>query len=147
MKNHAALAFAALFALTSTASAQIPPTAESLSNVYSGKAYSPYAKRSFPSRPLWGDSHLHTGLSMDAGLFGCRLGVADAYQFARGDEIFASSGQPVKLSRPLDWLVVADHSDGMGMVQDIAASSPEVMASEQGRRWAKGMKAGGERRA
>ena len=144
MKDHAALAFAALFVLTSTASAQITPTAESLSDVYSGKAYSPYAKRSFPSRPLWGDSHLHTGLSMDAGLFGCRLGVADAYQFARGDEILASSGQPVKLSRPLDWLVVADHSDGMGMVQDIAVGAPEVMASEQGRRWVKGMQAGGE---
>ncbi len=144
MKDHAALTFAALFLVAGSASAQITPTEESLSDVYSGKAYSPYAKRSFPSRPLWGDSHLHTGLSMDAGLFGCRLGVADAYQFARGDEILASSGQPVKLSRPLDWLVVADHSDGMGMVQDIAIGAPEVMASEQGRRWVKGMQAGGE---
>ena len=125
MKNHFAIKFAAFVLLTGAASAQITPTEESLSGTYPGKAYSPYAKRSFPSRPLWGDSHLHTGLSMDAGLFGCRLGVADAYQFARGDEIFASSGQPVKLSRPLDWLVVADHSDGMGMVQDIAAGAPD----------------------
>ncbi|MFT4542626.1 MAG: hypothetical protein ACI835_005094 [Planctomycetota bacterium] len=134
----------AFLALSTLATAQLTPTKETLSDAYTGKAYSPYAKRSFPSRPLWGDSHLHTGLSMDAGLFGCTLGVAEAYQLARGEEIMASSGQPVKLSRPLDWLVVADHSDGMGMVQDIAAGTPEVMKSEQGRRWAAGMKAGGE---
>ena len=49
------------------------PSADLLSEIYTGKAYSPYAQRSFPERPLWGDSHLHTNLSMDAGLFGNRL--------------------------------------------------------------------------
>jgi hypothetical protein len=29
---------------------------ESLSEVYPGKAYSPYAERSFPSRVFWGDT-------------------------------------------------------------------------------------------
>jgi len=143
MKTLLATTALGLLALSSPATAQLTPTEQELTDVYSGKAYSPYAGRTFPSRPLWGDSHLHTGLSLDAGLFGCRLGVADAYQFARGDEIIASSGQPVKLSRPLDWLVIADHSDGLGMVQDIAAGAPEIMKSEQGRRWAAGMKAGG----
>ena len=139
----ASLAAAGLLTLCGSAVAQFGDTGGLLVDAYPGKAYSPYAQRNFPSRPLWGDTHLHTGLSMDAGLFGCRLGVAEAYQLARGDEIMASSGQPVRLSRPLDWLVVADHSDGMGMVQDIAAQTPEIMASEQGRRWAAGMKAGG----
>ena len=83
--------------------------------------YSPYAGRNFPTRPLFGDTHLHTGLSFDAGIFGCRLGPADAYRFARGEEVTASSGQRVKLSRPLDWLVVADHSDNMGLINDIIA--------------------------
>jgi len=81
---------------------------------------------------------------MDAGLFGCRLGLEEAYRFARGEQVIASSGQPVKLSRPLDWLVIADHSDGMGMVNDLAAASPEVTRFEQGARWAKGMRAGGQ---
>ena len=76
--------------------------------------YSPYAGRNFPTRPFFGDTHLHTSFSMDAGAFGCRLGPRDAYRFAKGEEITASSGQRVKLSRPLDFLVVTDHSDGMG---------------------------------
>lgn len=108
------------------------------------KPYSPYADRNFPERPLWGDSHLHTALSMDAGGFGNRLGLDDAYRFARGEQVMASSGQPVRLSRPLDWLAITDHSDGMGMVQDILAASPNVTKFEQGARWSKGMRAGGQ---
>ena len=120
------------------------PTPETLSGAYTGKAYSPYAKRSFPERPLWGDSHLHTAQSMDAGLFGNRLSPRDAYRFARGEEVVSSTGQAVRLSRPLDWLVVADHSDGMGLVGDIASGKPELMAYEQAARWNKGLAAGGD---
>src|SRR5262245_60122889 len=76
--------------------------------------YSPYAGRAYPSRPYFGDTHLHTAFSFDAGAFGARLTPRDAYLFARGEQITASSGQPVKLARPLDFLVVADHSDNMG---------------------------------
>jgi hypothetical protein len=126
------------------ARAQIVPSAESLSDLYPGEAYSPYAQRRFPSRPLWGDTHLHTDLSVDAGLFGGRLGLEEAYRFARGEEVVSSTGQPVRLSRPLDWLVIADHSDAMGFVQDLAAAAPAVMRFEQGARWAEGMRAGGQ---
>jgi hypothetical protein len=119
-------------------------TAESLSEAYTGKAYSPYAKRAFPERPLWGDTHLHTSLSMDAGLFGNRLSPRVAYRFARGEQVTSSTGQAVRLSRPLDWLVIADHSDGMGMVGDLAIGKPELLAYEQGARWNKGLEAGGD---
>ena len=67
--------------------------------------YSPYAGRNFPTRPFFGDTHLHTAASFDAGAFGARLGPRDAYRLARGEEITSNSGQPVKLSRPLDFLV------------------------------------------
>ncbi|KPJ82694.1 MAG: hypothetical protein AMS19_07055, partial [Gemmatimonas sp. SG8_23] len=130
--------------VTQPAAAQIVPSEESLSDLYPGKAYSPYAQRAFGSRPLWGDTHLHTGLSVDAGLFGARLGLEEAYRFARGEEVVSSTGQPVKLSRPLDWLVIADHSDAMGFVQAMAKSDPEVIAFEQGRRWSEGMAQGGQ---
>ncbi|MEP1199019.1 DUF3604 domain-containing protein [Tateyamaria sp.] len=127
-----------------SASAQFVPSEDSLEGLYSGKAYSPFAERSFPSQVFWGDTHLHTGLSMDAGLFGNTTGLDTAYRFARGEQVMAASGQPVKLARPLDWLVLTEHSDGMGMITDLAKGAPNILASEQGARWAAGIAEGGE---
>jgi len=133
-----------LLGSATTAIAQITPSKESLSDLYPGKAYSPYAQRSFPIQVYWGDTHLHTGLSMDAGLFGARLGLDDAYRFARGEEVMASTGQPVQLGRPLDWLVIADHSDGMGFFNDLAAGNPNILKFDQAKPWYEGLQAGGE---
>jgi hypothetical protein len=138
------LCTALLVASVTTIHAQIKPAKESLSDLYPGKAYSPYAERNFPIRVFWGDTHLHTGLSMDAGLFGARLGLDDAYRFARGEQVMASSGQPARLSRPLDWLVIADHSDGMGFFGDLAAGDPEIIKFDQGKRWFDGLQTGGD---
>jgi hypothetical protein len=116
----------------------------SLSGAAAIEPYSPYAQRNFPNRPLWGDTHLHTAISFDAGAFGVRLLPPDAYRFARGEEVTSSTGQPVRLSRPLDFLVVADHSDNMGFFPNLQAGAPYVMASEKGRRWHEMVKAGGQ---
>src|SRR5258705_5470513 len=97
--------------------------------------YSPYAGRNFPTRPYFGDTHTHTSYSMDAGAFGARLGPRDAYRFAKGEEVMASSGQLAKLSRPLDLLVVTDHSDNMGFFPDLLAGKPELLADPLGRKW------------
>ncbi len=99
------------------------------------RPYSPYAGRTFPTRVYWGDTHLHTSFSMDAGAFGARLGPKDAYVFAKGNEITASSGQRVKLSRPLDFLVVADHSDGMGFFPMLLSGSQDILNDPQGKKW------------
>jgi hypothetical protein len=105
-------------------------------------AYSPYANRNFPSRPLFGDTHLHTAYSMDAGASGTRLDARDAYRFAKGEQVTSNTGQPVKLSRPLDFLVVADHSDGFGFFPLLFSGAPSIMADPQGRRWNKMLHAG-----
>ena len=97
--------------------------------------YSPYAGRDFPTRPFFGDTHTHTSFSMDAGAFGARLTPRGGYRFAKGEEIAASSGQRVKLARPLDFLVVADHSDNMGFFPQLFAGKPEMLADPTGRRW------------
>jgi hypothetical protein len=120
------------------------PDPEVLKNLYPGETYSPYAQRSFPSNVYWGETHLHTGLSLDAGLFGNILGHEDAYRFARGEEIKSSTGLPVKLSRPLDWIVITDHSDMMGVAFDIQKGSPNVLAVPKGKEWHEGFKKGGE---
>ena len=115
--------------------------------VFPGKppGYSlPYAGRNFPSRVFWGDTHLHTSASMDAGAFGTRLGFEDAYRFARGEELTASGGERVKLSRPLDFLVIADHSDNMGFFPALFAGKPEMLADPTGRRWYDMVQEGGE---
>jgi hypothetical protein len=106
--------------------------------------YSPYAGRSFPTEVFFGDTHLHTGMSMDAGAFGARLSPVDAYRFARGEEITSSTGQRVKLSRPLDFLVVADHSDNMGFFPRLVSGEPSMLADPTGRRWYDGIQEGGQ---
>jgi hypothetical protein len=44
---------------------------------------SPDAGRSFPTEPLFGDTHLRTAFSFDTGAFGARVTPAEAYRFAR----------------------------------------------------------------
>ena len=106
--------------------------------------YSPYAGRNFPTSVYWGDTHLHTGMSMDAGAFGARLLPEDAYRFALGEELTSSTGLQVKLSRPLDFLVVADHSDNMGFFPRLHAGDPDMLADPTGKRWYDLIQAGGQ---
>jgi len=120
------------------------PDLKTIEDLYSGRTYSPYAQRSTPSNVYWGETHLHTGLSLDAGLFGNILGHADAYRLARGEEITASTGLPVKLSRPLDWLVITDHSDMMGIATDIQRGAPNILKIPKGKEWAEGFQKGGQ---
>ena len=96
--------------------------------------YSPFVNRSFPHQVFWGDTHLHSSYSWDAGLVGNTLDPGMAYRFAKGEQITASSGQPVKLVRPLDWLVVADHAESLGASSLIASADPVILESDLGRR-------------
>lgn len=112
--------------------------------IKSGETFSPYANRNFPTNVYWGDTHLHTGLSLDAGVFGNTLRPNDAYRLARGEQITSSTGMPVKLGRPLDWLVVTDHTDLMGIAPDIQAGTPNILANAKGKEWHEGYKKGGE---
>lgn len=108
------------------------------------KEFSPYAGRGFPTEVYFGDTHLHTALSVDAGIFGNRLGMEDAYRFCRGEEVTSSTGYRAKLSRPLDFVVIADHSDGMGFFTMLAEGDPKVMKAEEGRRWHQSISEGGQ---
>ena len=108
------------------------------------KHFSPYAGRNFPTEVFWGDTHLHTGMSFDAGSFGARLGPEDAYRFARGEELTSSTGLQAKLSRPLDFLVVADHSDNMGFFPRLFSGDPQMLADPIGKKWYVMVQAGGQ---
>lgn len=90
--------------------------------------YSPYANSANQKRVLWGETHLHTTLSLDARAFGVELDQETAYRFARGEQVTSTHGLPVKLSRPLDFLVVSDHSDAMGTMAEIIRGNKEFIA-------------------
>ena len=104
-------------------------------------AFSPYAGRNFPQRPLWGDSHLHTMVSVDAGTM-TRLTQEQAFRFARGEEVTTTHGLRAKLSRPLDWLVVSDHAEMYGLMPQLLAGDAEVLATEQGKAWYEALTSG-----
>lgn len=97
------------------------------------KNYSPFVGDDYPDRVFWGDTHLHTSYSYDAGLVGNTLGPAEAYQFAKGKQVISATGVPAKLVRPLDWLVVADHAETMGVPVLIQRSDPLLLKTEIGR--------------
>ena len=98
--------------------------------------YSPYINQSFPQQVYWGDTHLHTTYSPDAGMIGnFNLGPADAYRFARGEQIEANNGMQVKLVRPLDFLVISDHGEYQGLMPSLRGGDPEILKNEVGRRW------------
>ena len=104
------------------------------------KIYSPYAERAarirdFAAGVYWGDTHMHTSLSSDSGMIGNLLGPDDAYRFAKGEQVTSSTGLPVKLIRPLDFLVVSDHAEALGLAPYIAEANPDLLATENGKRW------------
>lgn len=89
-----------------------------------------------PSRVLWGDTHLHTSYSSDAFLFGNRkLTPEQAYRFARGNVVLASNGNKAQLRQPLDFVVIADHAENLGMMAYIDVGNPAVMSTPNAERW------------
>ena len=106
--------------------------------------YSAYTDQTFPNRVFFGDTHLHTSYSTDAGMGGQRLGPEEAYRFARGEEVTSTTGLRAKLRRPLDFLVVADHSENLGLAPLIANSDPSVLNNPLAKKWHDMTKSGPE---
>jgi hypothetical protein len=107
-------------------------------------SYSPYAGRKHPTRVYFGDTHLHTANSGDAFTEGNKLSPEDAYRYARGEEVISSTGVPIKLSRPLDFLVVSDHAEGLGLSIELYNGNPALVADPTLARWNEMLKAGGQ---
>ncbi|WP_068119477.1 DUF3604 domain-containing protein [Tropicimonas marinistellae] len=97
--------------------------------------YSPYLHQSFPDRVFFGDTHLHTSYSTDAGMVGNRLGPDEALRFAKGETVISSTGLPARLIRSLDFLVVADHAENLGLAPMIEVSDPELLRDPQGKKY------------
>lgn len=131
-------------ALSSPALAQdgLPP--DGTTHVLKGAPYSPNANRGFPTKVLFGDTHVHSALSADAGGGGTTLMPRDMYRFARGEQVNSNTGQPVKLSRPFDFYMLTEHTDGMGVITDIIKGAPNIMADPQGKKFHQEFAKGGD---
>jgi len=105
------------------------------------KEFSPYVGRSYPTQVYWGDQHLHTEISVDAGTM-VRLGQEDAYRFARGEEVTSTTGVKAKLSRPLDWLVISDHAEMYGLMPKLLNGDPNLLKNKVAKKWYDALKSG-----
>ncbi|WP_101760109.1 DUF3604 domain-containing protein [Oceanicoccus sp. KOV_DT_Chl] len=147
IKKHSKITVAillGLFALTQLVIQAVAAEQTAAIKSSSGQSFSRYADRQYPTKLLWGDTHLHTGLSVDARAFGATLTPADAFRFARGEQITSSLGEKIQLSRPLDWLVVADHSDGLGAMNEIVAGNPGLLIDPKVNNWHQLISEGGQ---
>ncbi len=108
------------------------------------KPYSPYVDQHFPQRVFFGDTHHHSSLSVDSGLVGNRLGPDVGFRFARGEEVVTNTGQRARLNRPLDFLVISDHAEYLGIADLLNTADPTLLATEVGREWYEAMQKGGE---
>jgi hypothetical protein len=106
------------------------------------KNYSPYVNQSFPQNVYFGDTHLHTSYSADAGMVGNTTTPDQAYRVAKGETITSPTGLLVQLKRPLDFVVISDHAENLGLAPFIARSDESVMESETGKKWHDMVKAG-----
>ncbi len=99
------------------------------------KEYSPFVDDHFPNQVFFGDTHVHTSWSTDAGMVGVTLGPEEAYRFAKGEEVTSNLGWKVKLIRPLDFILISDHAENLGLADFIRRSDPILLANEQGKIW------------
>ena len=99
--------------------------------------YSPVANQSLAKQVYWGDTHLHSTFSMDAFIFGNTLGPDEAYRFAKGEKVMATRGQPAQLREPLDFLVLADHTDALGAMVALQAGNKTLLTNPTLQDWSK----------
>ncbi len=106
------------------------------------KEYSPYLNHNYPDNVYFGDTHVHTAFSTDAGMFGTTLGPDEAYRFAKGEIVTSSTGVRTRLLRPLDFIVITDHAENLGLSPMISESNSELLKSDWGRKVHDAVKSG-----
>lgn len=102
------------------------------------------AVRAEPSQVFWGDTHLHTSYSPDAFFFGNTTADPDtAYRYAKGYPVFHPYHKAkIQIGTPLDFLVVADHAEMMGVPLRLAQGDEKLTKTTTGKRIVKMLKAG-----
>lgn len=137
------LTLAILLAMNTTAQGQ-EWTLDREQLVTEPKPYSPFVDQHFAQNVYFGDTHFHSSLSVDSGLIGNKLGLEQAFRFARGEEVLSNTGQRVQLNKPLDFPVVSDHAEYLGVADLLNSGNPELLATDVGQKWYAAMREGGD---
>lgn len=99
------------------------------------ESYSPYPSQTFPNSVYWGDTHLHTSISLDSNIMGNKFfSTEEAYQFARGETLEVANGMKIRMQRPLDFLVVSDHAEELGIMKALQTSDSSLINTDIGKR-------------
>jgi len=141
IKLAAVVAFASILLPSMSFAVEYHHGSDAVEKKISVKEFSPYVGRSYPTQVYWGDQHLHTEISVDAGTM-VRLGQEDAYRFARGEEVTSTTGVKAKLSRPLDWLVISDHAEMYGLMPKLLKGDPNLLKNRVAKKWYDALKSG-----
>jgi len=141
IKLAAVVAFASILLPSMSFAVEYHHGSDAVEKKISVKEFSPYVGRSYPTQVYWGDQHLHTEISVDAGTM-VRLGQEDAYRFARGEEVTSTTGVKAKLSRPLDWLVISDHAEMYGLMPKLLNGDPNLLKNKVAKKWYDALKSG-----
>ncbi|PLW69844.1 DUF3604 domain-containing protein [Pseudohalioglobus lutimaris] len=104
-------------------------------NLVQAADYSPHVALQPPRALLWGDTHLHSSLSTDAFGFGVTLGPEAAYRFASGETVTSTHGEPARLARPLDFVVLADHAESFGLMNRVQEGDKRLIANDKAAQW------------
>ena len=113
----------------------LPALALVLCPAAAAKDDTPSVDQHFPQQLLFGDTHHHSSFSVDSGLIGNRLGPDVSFRLARGEEVITNSGQRARLIRPLDFLVISDHAEYLGIADLLNSGNPALLATDVGREW------------
>jgi hypothetical protein len=106
-------------------------------------SYSGPAEDDFPRQVLWGDTHVHSNLSLDANMSGnAKVDAETAYRFARGEVVTGHNGMEVRLRRPLDFLLVSDHAEYVGVMDGLRRQDALLLENETASRWGSALAAG-----
>ena len=78
---------------------------------------------------LWGDTHVHTSNSVDAFMSGAANADIDtAYRFAKGLPVVnPRTGARIRIDRPLDFIVIADHAENLGISMRVVQQDPGIL--------------------
>ena len=129
-RTRASLAFISVALALAACSKQAPPAAPSAAPAAPSAPAAALPPPNPENNAYFGDVHVHTGWSFDALTNGSKTTPMDAYAWAQGKPITGSGGPDMKITVPLDFYMVADHAEYMGVFNQMSNPDSPISKTE-----------------